>query len=140
VVSKWPRETAENRAGNGSRRTPAPIRDQGESTGRVGKLTSRVLARSQRQKRLGCSSRVRSWENSLRTSIARACRDEAIPLFSPHDLRHRRTSLLHDQGRSWAEIGAYVGQRSLKVTADTYTHVIVDGREIDVPRLLAEVA
>jgi len=24
-----------------------------------------------------------------------------------------------------------VGQRSLKVTSDTYTHVLVDGRELD---------
>jgi integrase len=80
-----------------------------------------------------------SSSDALRTSMAKACRAEGIPVFSPHDLRHRRISLLHKQGRSWAEIGAFVGQRSLKVTSDTYTHVIVDGREIDLPRLVAEV-
>jgi integrase len=58
----------------------------------------------------------------LRTAIARACRAAGIPVFSPHDLRHRRISLLHRQGRPWAEIGAFVGQLSLKVAADTYTH------------------
>ena len=41
----------------------------------------------------------------LRTAIARACRATGIPPWRPHDLRHRRISLLHHQGRSWAEIG-----------------------------------
>ena len=78
-----------------------------------------------------------SGADALRTAIAKACTAARVPLFSPHDLRHRRISLLHRQGRSWAEVGAFVGQRSLKVTSDTYTHVIVDGREVDLPALLA---
>lgn len=72
----------------------------------------------------------------LRTAIARACRDAGVPLFSPHDLRHRRISLMHHQGRTWAEIGAAVGQRNLAVTANTYTHVLVDTREVDRGKLL----
>jgi integrase len=72
----------------------------------------------------------------LRTAIARACRAAAIPVFSPHDLRHRKISLLHKQGRTWAEIGQFVGQRQLSVTADIYTHVLSDGREVDYERLL----
>ena len=79
-----------------------------------------------------------SGADSIRTSIAKACRAAGVPLWSPHDLRHRRISLLHRQGRTWAEIGALVGQRSLKVTSDTYTHVLVDGRELDYAALLAE--
>jgi integrase len=75
----------------------------------------------------------------LRMAIARACRDAGVPVFSPHDLRHRRISLLHHQGVSWAEIGARVGQRNLSTTADTYTHVLMDYREIDRPKLLARV-
>jgi integrase len=67
----------------------------------------------------------------LRTAIARACWAAAVPRCSPHDLRHRRISLLHRQGRTWAEIGRLVGQRKLSVTADTYTHVLSDGREVD---------
>ena len=78
-----------------------------------------------------------SGADSIRTSIAKACRAGGVPLWSPHDLRHRRISLLHRQGRTWAEIGALVGQRSLKVTSDTYTHVLVDGRELDYAALLA---
>ena len=72
----------------------------------------------------------------LRTAIARACRAAGIPAFSPHDLRHRRISLLHRQGRTWAEIGRFVGQRKLSITADTYTHVLSDGREVDLTGLL----
>ena len=34
------------------------------------------------------------------------------------------------QGRSWAEIARFVGQRKLSVTADTYTHVLSDGEEV----------
>jgi integrase len=62
-----------------------------------------------------------------------------VPRFSPHALRHRRISLLHRDGRSWAEIGELVGQRSKIVTADRYTHALVDYREIDRAKLLARV-
>ena len=74
--------------------------------------------------------------NAIRTAIAKACRATGTPLWSPHDLRHRRISLLHSQGKTWATIGAFVGQRSLKVTADTYTHVLMDERELVYPQLL----
>jgi site-specific recombinase XerD len=75
----------------------------------------------------------------LRTAIARACRDAGIPRFSPHDLRHRRISLLHRQGVSWAEIGERMGQRSKAITADTYSHVLIDPREIDRQTLLMRI-
>ncbi len=72
----------------------------------------------------------------LRTAIARACRAAAVPLFSPHDLRHRRISLLHLSGIPWARIGEAMGQRSLAATADTYTHVLADEHELDYSELL----
>lgn len=75
--------------------------------------------------------------DQLRTAIGRGCRASGIPVWSPHDLRHRRISLLHRQGRSWAEIGRFVGQRKLSVTADTYTHVLVDDAEVDYAQALA---
>jgi integrase len=78
-----------------------------------------------------------SGADALRTSIAKACKAAGVPLWSPHDLRHRRISLLHLRGVPWARIGEFVGQRSLSVTADTYTHVLTDEREIDYPALLA---
>jgi integrase len=79
-------------------------------------------------------------QERLRTAIARACRASGTPNWSPHDLRHRRISLWHRQGETWALIGARVGQRALSVTADTYTHVLVDDRELNYARLLDDLA
>ncbi len=75
----------------------------------------------------------------LRTAIGRACRDTGVPTFSPHALRHRRISLLHRQGVPWATIGERMGQRSKLVTADTYSHAMIDGREIERAKLLKRV-
>lgn len=77
--------------------------------------------------------------DNLRMAVGRACRDAGVPTFSPHDLRHRRISLLHHDGETWAEIGARVGQRNLSVTADRYTHAMLDYGEIDRPKLLGRV-
>jgi integrase len=55
----------------------------------------------------------------FRTAIARACTASGVPTFSPHDLQHRRISLLHLSGTPWARIGEHVGQRNLAVTANT---------------------
>jgi integrase len=77
-----------------------------------------------------------SGADALRTSIAKACKAAGVPLWSPHDLRHRRISLLHLRGMPWARIGEYVGQRDLAVTANTYTHVLADERELDYGRLI----
>jgi integrase len=79
-------------------------------------------------------------QERLRTAIARACRASGTPTWSPHDLRHRRISLWHRQGETWALIGARVGQRSLSVTADTYTHVLLDDRELDHGRLVVDLS
>jgi integrase len=61
----------------------------------------------------------------LRTDIARACRATGTPLWSPHDLRHRRLSLWHLEGVPFAEAARRVGQRKLSVTADTFSHVVL---------------
>jgi integrase len=78
-----------------------------------------------------------SGADALRTAIGKACRAAAIPLWSPHDLRHRRISLLHLRGVPWARIGEFVGQRKLSVTAETYTHVLSDETELDYERLIS---
>ena len=72
----------------------------------------------------------------LRTAITRACTGAGVPAFSPHDLRHRRISLLHLSGVPWARIGEHVGQRNLSITANTYTHVLTDETEIDYAALV----
>jgi integrase len=73
----------------------------------------------------------------LRVAIGRACVAAGVPSFSPHDLRHRRISLLHLGGLPWARIGEAMGQRNLAVTANTYTHVLVDEDELDYAALVA---
>jgi integrase len=73
----------------------------------------------------------------FRTAVTRACTASGVPTFSPHDLRHRRVSLLHAQGLSWARIGEAVGHGDLVTTARTYTHVLVDEAELDYAGLLA---
>ena len=77
-------------------------------------------------------ARVFGWlvQANLRREIARACKATGTPLWSPHDLRHRRISLWHREGHSWAQIGEWAGQRDLATTANRYTHVVI-GREID---------
>ena len=39
-------------------------------------------------------------------------------------------------GMPWARIGEFIGQRNLSMTADTYTHVLVDEAELDYAGLL----
>lgn len=72
----------------------------------------------------------------FRTALTRACTAAGVPAFSPHDLRHRRISLLHLGGTPWARIGEHVGQRNLAVTANTYTHVLTSETELDYPAFL----
>lgn len=72
----------------------------------------------------------------FRTAITRACLTAGVPAFSPHDLRHRRISLLRLGGVPWARIGEHVGQRNLAVTANSYAHVLADEAELDHARLL----
>jgi integrase len=74
----------------------------------------------------------------LRTALTRACTAAEVPAFSPHDLRHRRVSLLHLAGMPWARIGELVGHDDLVTTARTYTHVVADERELDYTQLLPE--
>ena len=62
---------------------------------------------------------------------------EGDPLWSPHDLHHRRNTLLHLRGVPWARIGEFVGQRNLAVTANTYTQVLLDESELDYAAMLA---
>jgi integrase len=72
----------------------------------------------------------------FRTAVTRACVAAGVPAFSPHDLRHRRISLLHLGGVPWARIGETVGQRNLAVTANTYSHVLADEAELDYREML----
>ncbi len=67
----------------------------------------------------------------LRTAIARACRATGTPLFSPHDVRHRRASLWHLAGVPAVQAAAWLGHSPVEHLR-TYAHVVLDRREIDV--------
>jgi integrase len=71
----------------------------------------------------------------LRTAIARACKATGTPLFSPHDLRHRRATLWHLAGYPAAEAAAWLGH-SPQEHLRTYAHVVLDRRELDYATLL----
>jgi integrase len=71
----------------------------------------------------------------FRTAVTRACTAAGVSAFSPHDLRHRRISLLYLSGVPWARIGEHAGQRNLAVTANTYSHVLVNEAELDYQRM-----
>ena len=75
--------------------------------------------------------------DKFRTAITRACTASGVPTFSPHDLRHRRVSLLHLGGMPWARIGEMVGHGDVVTTARTYTHVVASEDELDYTALLA---
>lgn len=74
--------------------------------------------------------------DKFRTALTRAATAAAVPTFSPHDLRHRRVSLLHLGGMPWARIGELVGHGDIVTTARTYTHVVADEAELDYERML----
>ncbi len=67
----------------------------------------------------------------LRTALTRACTAARVPAFSPHDLRHRRVSLMHLAGVPWARIGEQVGHDDITTTSRVYTHVVADERELN---------
>jgi integrase len=71
----------------------------------------------------------------LTAALRRACKAAGVPHFSTHDLRHRRVSLMHADGISWADIGQAVGHDA-RTAADTYTHVLPDRVEVEYVELL----
>lgn len=65
----------------------------------------------------------------IRSAIRKSCRALGMPVWSPHDLRHRRISLLVRAGVPITNVSAAVGHSSRVMALETYSHVIV-GREI----------
>ena len=72
----------------------------------------------------------------LRTALTRACRAAGVPHFSPHDLRHRRISLLVLRGTPIPRVSAYVGHARGSMTIDTYSHVLIEPSQLDYAALL----
>jgi integrase len=67
----------------------------------------------------------------FRTALQRACKATGTPLFSPHDLRHRRATLWHLSGMPAAEAAAKLGHSPTEHLR-TYAHVVLDRTEIPV--------
>jgi integrase len=74
---------------------------------------------------------VSSGADALRTAIGNACKAAGIPLFSPHDLRHRRISLLLRGGVDPVTVSRHVGHAKASMSLDTYGHVLVEDGELD---------
>jgi integrase len=98
-------------------------------------LFQAVTALVAREDRVSERPVFRGFGDRFRTAIHRACTASGVPSFSPHDLRHRRVSLLHLGGMPWARIGELVGHDDLVTTARTYTHVVAEG-ELDYAEVL----
>lgn len=71
----------------------------------------------------------------FRTAITRACKAAGVPLFSPHDLRHRRASLWHLNGTPTVEAASWLGN-SPHEFLKTYAHVVIDRTEVDYMALI----
>jgi integrase len=71
----------------------------------------------------------------LRTAIGRACKATGTPVFSPHDLRHRRATLWHLGGVPASEAAAWLGH-SAQEHLRTYAHVMLDRTELEYAALL----
>jgi integrase len=63
---------------------------------------------------------------AVANAMARACRNAGIPVYSPHDLRHRHASLRIARGESVLVVARDLGHSRASMTSDTYGHVVVD--------------
>jgi integrase len=63
-------------------------------------------------------------EGTMRDAIGRASRAAGLPLYSPHDLRHRRGSLWHAGGMPARELAERMGHTKASMSLDVYTHVM----------------
>lgn len=62
--------------------------------------------------------------HAARNAVARACIAAGAAHFHPHDLRHRRISIWHQQGVRVKAISERVGHARASMTLDTYSHVM----------------
>jgi integrase len=76
-------------------------------------------------------------DGALRGAVDRACKAAKIPHFHPHDLRHRRISLWHDQGVPARELADRAGHSRASMSLDVYSHVLMDKSELAIEDFLA---
>ena len=68
---------------------------------------------------------------AFRTQLGRVCIAAGVPAFSPHDLRHRRISLMLRGGVDPVTVSRHVGHARASMSLDVYGHVLVEDGELD---------
>ena len=68
-------------------------------------------------------------DSTLRMAMRRVSTSAGIPLYSPHDLRHRYITLLIRQGMDPAAVSARAGHTRRSMTLDVYSHLLLDEEE-----------
>lgn len=67
--------------------------------------------------------------NNLRYDLERACITAAVGNYSPHELRHRRSSLWYRHGIDPITVKGWLGHTRASMGLDVYGHVVLDPRE-----------
>jgi integrase len=62
--------------------------------------------------------------DAVAAAMRYGCERAGIPVYSPHDLRHRHISMLFEEGWSAIRIAARVGHAKPSITQDVYGHLI----------------
>lgn len=75
--------------------------------------------------------------DAFRTHLTRCCTAAGVPAFSPHDLRHRRISLLL-RAEDPLTVSRLVGHARASMSLDVYGHVLPDVAELDYVGLLGD--
>lgn len=65
-----------------------------------------------------------STPGAVRRAMDRACKLAGVPVYSPHDLRHRRASLWHGQGVTLRDLMERGGWARSEIAIETYSHVM----------------
>jgi integrase len=63
-------------------------------------------------------------EGTMRNALARASRAAGLPVYSPHDLRHRRRLALARRRMPARELAERMGHSKASMSLDVYTHVM----------------
>ena len=74
---------------------------------------------------------------AFRTQLGRCCTAAGVPVFSPHQLRHRRISLLL-RGEDPVTVARLVGHAKASMSLDVYGHVLPDETELDYAELVGD--
>lgn len=66
----------------------------------------------------------------LGMAMRRGCQAAGLPLYSPHDLRHRYASVKIREGVPVTDLAAQLGHARKSMTLDTYSHVLIENGRV----------